>query len=83
MASCQFDTGMSWFGLTFGDFQGFSVFDGLNLQLLMSYMAFADMPDHSVNARQWKRFVEMTVGFSRAGVLWWPHSGLFLIIISS
>lgn len=77
-AALQFDTGMSRFGLTAGDLQDRSVFDGLNLQLVMSHLACADTPDNPANAMQRNRFVEMAAGFPGVPRSLAASSGIFL-----
>lgn len=54
---------MSRFGLGIADMQERSVFEGLNLQLVISHLACADVPDSPANAMQRKRFVKMGACF--------------------
>ncbi|MFT8489973.1 MAG: alanine racemase [Gluconobacter oxydans] len=77
-AALQFDTGMSRFGLSDQDLEDRSVFEGLNLQLVMSHLACADTPDNPANAMQRERFVEMAAGFPGVPRSLAASSGIFL-----
>ncbi|MBS1102971.1 alanine racemase [Gluconobacter sp. Dm-62] len=77
-AALQFDTGMSRFGLSEADLQDRSVFEGLNLQLVMSHLACADTPDNPANMMQRSRFVDMAMAFPGVPRSLAASSGIFL-----
>lgn len=77
-AALQFDTGMSRFGLSPADLQDRTVFEGLNLQLVMSHLACADEPDNPANDVQRQRFVDMAAHFPGIPRSLSASSGIFL-----
>lgn len=77
-AALQFDSGMSRFGLSIEDLAERALFNGLNLQLVMSHLACADMPDSSANEMQRQRFVTMAAAFPGVPRSLAASSGIFL-----
>jgi len=77
-AALQFDSGMSRFGLNFADLDDRTLFDGLNLQLVMSHLACADEPDNPANDIQRQRFVDMAACFPGVPRSLSASSGIFL-----
>lgn len=77
-AALQFDSGMSRFGLSIEDLAEPALFNGLNLQLVMSHLACADMPDSSANEMQRQRFVTMAAAFPGVPRSLAASSGIFL-----
>lgn len=77
-AALQFDSGMSRFGLSIEDLAERAFFNGLNLQLLMSHLACADMPDSPANEMQRQRFVTMAAAFPGVPRSLAASSGIFL-----
>ncbi|GBR46040.1 alanine racemase [Gluconobacter roseus] len=77
-AALQFDSGMSRFGLNSADLDDHTLFDGLNLQLVMSHLACADEPDNLSNDTQRQRFVDMAACFPGVPRSLSASSGIFL-----
>ncbi|MBF0876714.1 alanine racemase [Gluconobacter cerevisiae] len=77
-AALQFDSGMSRFGLGVEDLAERSLFEGLNLQLVMSHLACADVPDSPANEMQRQRFVTMASAFPGVPRSLAASSGIFL-----
>ena len=77
-AALQFDSGMSRFGLSIEDLAEPALFNGLNLQLVMSHLACADMPDSPANEMQRQRFVTMAAAFPGVPRSLAASSGIFL-----
>ncbi|MCP1272861.1 alanine racemase [Gluconobacter albidus] len=77
-AALQFDSGMSRFGLSIEDLAERALFNGLNLQLVMSHLACADMPDSPANEMQRQRFVTMAAAFPGVPRSLAASSGIFL-----
>ncbi len=63
----QVDTGMSRMGLAAADLdrimESSSWLDGIDVQLVMSHLACADVPEHPMNARQRQRFEALRARF--------------------
>lgn len=65
----QLDTGMNRLGMEPGEWAALKHLAlDQNPALLMSHLACADEPDHTMNAQQLKTFLEMTEGLRRAPV---------------
>ena len=77
-AALQFDSGMSRFGLSVEDLTERKIFEGLNLQLVMSHLACADVPDSPDNEMQRQRFVTMAAAFPGVPRSLAASSGIFL-----
>lgn len=81
-AVLQVDSGMSRFGLSGGDLEVLredqGLVEGLDVSLVMSHLACADMPDHPANRSQKARMLEMSAQLPSAPLSLSASSGIFL-----
>jgi alanine racemase len=81
-AALQVDTGMSRMGLAPADLERLrqdpAWLDGIDLRLVMSHLACADLPAHPLNERQRQRFEEVRALFPGVPASLANSSGVFL-----
>lgn len=81
-AAIQFDTGMGRLGLSLAELGRLAAnagaLDGIELRLVMSHLACADMPDNPANAEQLRRFEEARAKLPAAPASLANSGGVFL-----
>ena len=81
-AALQVDSGMARFGMTPHEVDevgaNLSILDGIEIALVMSYLACADEPDHPANELQRRAFEALRVKLPAAPASFANSSGIFL-----